>query len=951
MTNTPSPDDLFAEYLRHGEPAHFAQLHDLLHDELTRAAERFAPNRSAAEDLVQATFLGALESAGRFLRGRKVVPWLFGILQNQARMARWRARRVPDAQRVVWPEPRDPAELAADRELEQTLARALERLGPVYAPVMQLHLRDEMSAQDIGKALDRPAGTVRTQVVRGTAMLRSLLPAGIASLLLVRVTPGLDRAGMRELLLVHAARGPAAPATATWLSARAFLFAAASVLTVALAWLAFATGSSRSPAATPPVQQQQARADERVPSGPPAARADTNTNAPLERSLVAQAATAEFTVLVTSGGAPVPAMPVQLIGAEDPRFRRFTAMTDAAGKASLRDLPAGRWLVTPLGERAPRTAAIVELKDGERREHGVELGTVLTFEGRAIDERGAPIAGADVWLCDGDYVHSYGFAATRMLTTGADGRFTLATCPRHRMCAVQVIAPGRRASAVHRLPQQRSEQHTFALAPDGDCVQGIVVDTAGAPIAGVLVRAVHAGKRDRTAVVGEDGTTRSSDTIGAVREVATGADGRFRIEGFDRGRAVALKVWGPEWARSEGSIEAGEQPVTLTLQRGATIHGRVVDQAGKPVAEATVATEPEADQDPMTARVRTDADGRYTLAGVTPGDAVVVTVASRTDRRGQGGAGNATATLRLEPGSTLEWNATFAAGNAFRGTLAMSDGSPFDGFTFQLLAVDKVEGVNHFPVKPGKRGEFEVKNVPQARYWLQVDHDNCVLLQFVVSWPLADRYDIVVPAHIARRNIDCFKAAREPQQPATGTVDVLDMKAPGTNLSAYVFAVGGAQPWRWITSGLDWNAERDCRTATLAPGQYELTVFSTQWSRDALATADQVIPFTITANQTTTLRPVLQPGVRRCFRIDEPSPHLGAYGGIAEVHDSNGRLVSRWILPRWLEPAPGTFEASVALAPGRYRIDVETDLGHRGSLDFTVDTLAPCPDVVPLPVR
>src|SRR5688572_31448434 len=130
--NAPSPDDLFAEYLRRGDAERFADLHDLLRDELLRAAERLAPSRGAAEDLVQATFLGALESAGRFQRGRKVVPWLVGILQNQARMMRWRAARSPDPQRVVWPEPRDPAEIAADRELDAALAAAFDKLGPTY---------------------------------------------------------------------------------------------------------------------------------------------------------------------------------------------------------------------------------------------------------------------------------------------------------------------------------------------------------------------------------------------------------------------------------------------------------------------------------------------------------------------------------------------------------------------------------------------------------------------------------------------------------------------------------------------------------------------------------------------------------------------------------------------------------------------------------------------------
>ncbi len=947
MNATPSPDDLFAEYLRRGEPARFAELHDLLRDELLRTAERLAPSRGAAEDLVQATFLGALESAGRFERGRKVVPWLVGILQNQARMMRWRAARTPDPQRVAWPAPRDPAELAADRGLDVGLAGAFARLGPTYAPVMVLHLRDEMSAQDIGKRLDRPAGTVRTQVVRGTAMLRSLLPAGIASLLLVRVTPGLDAAGVRDLLLEHAARGRIA--TTSWLASKAWLATAAGLVVAALTWLAFALNTSGTdPVAAPGTVREAARAGEGTPDGPLATSSAPEANTSLDRTAAVPPATAGLTVLVAFVDEPLQHVPVLLMGFADPRFRRAVAVTDAAGKASFPELAPGQWAVLLQGARMPRLAALVALQPGERKEHRVELGDPLTFEGRVVDERGTPLAGADVWLCDGDYQHSSGFGARRVLATDAGGTFTLTTGGRQKLSHVQVTAPGHRASALHRLPQQRGEQHTFVLAPDGDAVHGIVVDERGAPLASVFVRAVHAGKRSNHVITRSDGTTTTPpDTIGAVREVTTGEDGRFRIDGFDRGRPVALTAWGTDWARTDGTVVPDGASLTATMKRGATLHGRVVDQRGKPVAEATVAVEPEARDDPMRSRVHTDADGRYTLAGVTPVEAVDVTVTSRPDPRGRGGAGDATTTLRLEPERTVEWNATLAPGPSFRGTLAMSDGTPFDGWTLQLLAIDDVDGTNHFPVRLGKGSEFEVKNVPRARYWLQLSHDDCVALQYVVSWPLAERYDIVVPAGVARRSVASFAAFRDRER-ATGTLEIHGVDA-SKNVSVYLFERSTA--WTWVSANETWDDARSCRTIALAPGRYDVAVFSTQWSPDALATADHVLDVSVAAEQTTAVRVSLQPGVRRCFRIEEPSPHLGADGGFGEVHDASGRLISRWRIPRWHEPAPGKFEASVALAPGRYRIEVETDLGHRGALDFTVDSLTPFPDVVPLPVR
>jgi hypothetical protein len=340
------------------------------------------------------------------------------------------------------------------------------------------------------------------------------------------------------------------------------------------------------------------------------------------------------------------------------------------------------------------------------------------------------------------------------------------------------------------------------------------------------------------------------------------------------------------------------------------------------------------------------------LAGVTPGDAVSVAIASRPNWQGLAGAGEAAATLQLEGGRTHEWNAVLHPGASFRGTLTKSDGTAFDGWTIELVAIDEVDGVNHFPVLLGKDGGFAVENVPRSRYLLQFDHGNCMLLQYFVEWPFANRSDIVVPAHIAQRTIErCNQARLEPRESVAGTIDLHVDGSNRFDLGTYVFAVGDDGRRRWLGNGLDWNAQRSCWTTTLAPGSYEVTLFSTLWSRDALATADQVLPFTVTTNRTTTLRHVLQPGVRRTFRVVEPSPHFGADSGIAEVHDANGKLVSQWILGRSHQPPPGTFEASVALAPGRYRIAIETDFGHRGALDFTVEAMVPFAEVVELPVR
>lgn len=946
----PSPDSLFVKFLRSGDPEHFAVLHDLLRDELLRVAQRLAPDRASAEDLVQATFLGALESAGRFDRSRKVMPWLVGILQNQARAMRWRQSRVPDRQRVLWPEPRDPAELAADREFAVTLATAFERLGPTYAPVLELHLRENLSAQDIAARLDRPAGTVRTQVVRGAAMLRGLLPAGLGALLLVRVTPGLDGAGVRTLLVDHAARGQVA-AISVGLP-KSIVMAVAALLVVAMAWLVVPAWFrlDRAPSSTLDGPAPEVAARTRDVPVATAALATTRPSEPTARELVAQSAIAALTVVVTTGGVPVPAVPVQVVGVDDPRFRRTIALTGADGRASLPALPAGRWLVTPLGERAARAAALVELVAGGSVEHSIALDSALVLDGRAVDERGAPIPGAEVWLCDGDYEVSFGFGAQRVLIADGDGRFTLATGGRHNLQTVQLTAPDRRASTLQRLPRERGEQQSFVLSANGGCVQGIVVDSSGAAVGGVLVRARHAGSGDDRAHTGPDGATVRSDTLGAIREVTTEADGAFRIEGFDRGREVVVRVCGADWARAEQRVAAGGPPVTVTLQRGALIHGRVVDAGGAPVADAEVAAEPDDPHDPVTARVRTGSDGRYELSGVTPGDAVALRVTSRPDPHGRGGAGNASTALRLQPGQRMAWDPTLVSGDVVHGRLTSSDGRVLASWEVTLVAVDRAGG-RDFQTKTDNAGAFTLRNVPSGRYWLQPtlpprDGHGFLGVKYVVTLPSAGALDLVVPAPIVQNILDW----RPPDSAAAvpmGTLEVHGLDVAKDDVSFYVFPVEPSRTWYC----LDWKSARGCHSQALPPGSYRLVVFSTQWSRGELATADQVHDVTITAGQSTIVRPTLRPGVRRCFRIDEPWSHLCADMAFAEVRDSTGGLVSRWIVPRFLEPAPGTFEASVALAPGRYRITVETDLGHRGEVAFSVDGLVPCPDVVSLPVR
>lgn len=129
---------------------------------MLRVALHLTRDPHRAEDVVQATFLLAMREAPAFEAGRRVLPWLLGLLANQARHAHPRIRSTtPHA--PSWSGPCE---------------RRSSAFAQPYRPVLVLHLERGLAAHGIADVIERPAGTVRTQIARGMEMLRKRFPAG-----------------------------------------------------------------------------------------------------------------------------------------------------------------------------------------------------------------------------------------------------------------------------------------------------------------------------------------------------------------------------------------------------------------------------------------------------------------------------------------------------------------------------------------------------------------------------------------------------------------------------------------------------------------------------------------------------------------------------------------------------------------------------------------------------
>ncbi len=205
---------LFQRFRERHDLAALACVFDACAERLLGVARHLARDEANAEDLVQATFLVAIEQAERFERGRDFEAWLVGILTNKARQMHARGARSLDPERLPPRSVVDPAQDAVLAEFVAELDRAFARVPETYRAVLREHLANGRSPEEIARRLDRAPGTVRVQLHRGLAHLRRLLPAGFALGVLATTAKARGISGVREVVLTTARNSaPAAAST------------------------------------------------------------------------------------------------------------------------------------------------------------------------------------------------------------------------------------------------------------------------------------------------------------------------------------------------------------------------------------------------------------------------------------------------------------------------------------------------------------------------------------------------------------------------------------------------------------------------------------------------------------------------------------------------------------------------------------------------------------------
>lgn len=173
-------EGLFERYRSRGDVDALAQVFDCAAPELQALALHLVREPPEAEDLLQETFLGAIERAEHWQRGRRLMPWLVGILVVGARRRARERARTPDPVRLGSQAELTPEDSAAAREFRAEVERALASLGRDERELLAQYLLEERQPHEIAGDEGLAPGTVRMRIQRALDSLRRLLPVGAA---------------------------------------------------------------------------------------------------------------------------------------------------------------------------------------------------------------------------------------------------------------------------------------------------------------------------------------------------------------------------------------------------------------------------------------------------------------------------------------------------------------------------------------------------------------------------------------------------------------------------------------------------------------------------------------------------------------------------------------------------------------------------------------------------
>lgn len=145
-------------------------------------AYRFVRDHDTADDLAQEAFIKAYQAMNTFIAGKSFKNWIFTIASNLAINHLKRHKRqvsledtIPDDLLKDHKVASNPHSKLAAKDLQKSIAEAVQRLPEDYKAVFILRTYEEMSYEEIAKVLKIEVGTVMSRLFRARARMKEEL--------------------------------------------------------------------------------------------------------------------------------------------------------------------------------------------------------------------------------------------------------------------------------------------------------------------------------------------------------------------------------------------------------------------------------------------------------------------------------------------------------------------------------------------------------------------------------------------------------------------------------------------------------------------------------------------------------------------------------------------------------------------------------------------------------
>ena len=376
----------------------------------------------------------------------------------------------------------------------------------------------------------------------------------------------------------------------------------------------------------------------------------------------------------------------------------FGAMTDGAGEAVFRSLPAdGRFVVCAHHPDFVSTCERMELKDQAYGRIRIKLAKGIRVFGTVADEGGSPVTDADV-IAAGS-VRSPQMRGRAL--TGPDGGYELHLPREETYHSVFASKGGARSEAV-RVSQKIVEPEgdspeaeiNLVLAPRGVVRVTVLDEVDEKPIRAAAVELVSANRSNYYFTGVEQLAGENTGAYG--NRAMTDGEGVAFVTGLEPGSYTALAAAQDMISGLSDPLEVtvdNEVSVTVYLREGLSIFGRVEEADGSPIARAQVTTSYRTDRgddrhggggsgeeggrSSHQKSAWTDEQGRFSLSGLSPMEVelqarieggsheefqpVFVDLTDGEDEQG--------VVIKREPGFLIEGRVTDSDGNPLSGRI------------------------------------------------------------------------------------------------------------------------------------------------------------------------------------------------------------------------------------------------------------------------------------------